>query len=90
MCGDLLLWCVATYYHGVWRPTTTLSWWLLISVYLFYIFVVLFNIYFLAHSSVLTILPEHAVECGLDKHEGSFLVSIIGIANILGRLMAGV
>ena len=42
-----------------------------------------------AMNSVLTILPEHAVLRGLAKHEASFLLSIIGIANILGRACGG-
>ena len=42
-----------------------------------------------AHSTILTILPHYCTEEGYTALKAATLLSIIGAANILGRLLAG-
>ena len=44
---------------------------------------------FPAHASVLSILPDYAVQRGVGKAQAGLLLSVIGISNIVGRLVAG-
>lgn len=34
-------------------------------------------------------LPDHAIEMGLTSQQGAFLISIIGIANTVARVLCG-
>jgi MFS family permease len=56
----------------------------------------LFHVYFWAvfmasigHSSVFVMLPHSAIERGLSKEEAALLVSIIGAADLVGRVVFG-
>ncbi|GFN99379.1 monocarboxylate transporter 9 [Plakobranchus ocellatus] len=42
-----------------------------------------------AQSITMTYLPAYAVSLGIERTEAAFLISIVGIANVLGRPVAG-
>ncbi len=46
------------------------------------------NLYlmFVAHASVLTILPDYAVMVGVHRNQAALLLSVIGISNIVGKI----
>lgn len=50
---------------------------------------ILMGVLWTTHASVLTILPNYATMSGVSKFRAGFLLSIVGISNILGRLCAG-
>ena len=41
------------------------------------------------HSTILTILPHQAVLHGIPESKAAMLLSVIGITNTLGRILAG-
>ena len=43
-----------------------------------------------AHSTVLTILPAFAMQQGVSQSDAAWLLSIIGLTNVLGRMLVGV
>ena len=44
---------------------------------------------FPAQSITMTYLPTYAVSLGIERSKAAYLISIIGIANVLGRPVAG-
>merc|ERR1712142_316843 len=54
-----------------------------------FILIIAMSILWTTHATVLNFLPDYTVQRGIEKNAAGFLLSIIGISNIIGRVLAG-